>query len=383
MALTYVVYGGVLFLSTFFLYLADKVKSRLQKKSLTALSFTVVFIVAAIRYNLGEDYPSYARLFYQFQQGSGLYIEPGYRYLNVFLHQIGFSFSGLVAFLSFITYLIFYKTYPKKKAHIFHFVFMCTLYLYSFSNFRSSIVYGLMFIATINYINNKNIFLFLTLLLISFVFHKSSVAYLAIPFLFTKPFKKFANMKLLPEMVLCVLLLLAFKTDVLREFLFFNFISESLGFSKYAMSEKWGGEANIGTGLGVLGALVAPTVFILFRHNLIKKDNKMIYVVILSFFYIFLIDVSLAAKIAARLKLLFAFINILIVYYLYFYSSKNNKVFIVLPVFLFFTLSFFKIIYDSDCLKYDCNADSASIKIAPYITIFNQEKSPRETTFID
>lgn len=140
MILTYFVYGGALFVSTFLIYLSEYVKTKLQTRILIGLSFFVIFVVAALRYNVGSDYNSYEWLFYRFQEGGAQYVEIGYRYLNIFVADLGIGFEGLVAILSFVTYYFFYKAYPKEKAYVFHFVFVCTLYLYSFSNLRSSIV---------------------------------------------------------------------------------------------------------------------------------------------------------------------------------------------------------------------------------------------------
>lgn len=289
------------------------------------MSFSVVFIFSAIRYNVGADYPSYEWLFYHFQEGGAQYVEVGYRYLNIFFANLGFGFEGFVAIISFVTYYIFYKSYPKEKAYIFHFVFICTLYLYSFSNLRSSIVYGLMFIATLRYIEYKKLLPFLCFMTVSFLFHKSSLVYLIIPVLFTRPFKVLVKSKIIPEVILLVLIVLALKADWLRTFLFFNPVSETLGFSSYATAEIWGGDASVGTGLGVLGGLFAPIIFVLFRRTLIAKNEKMIYVTILSLLYILVTDISLAAKIAARLKLLFSFINIIIIYYLVLYLSVRSR----------------------------------------------------------
>lgn len=377
MILTYMVYGCALFFSTLFLFISDKVNHKSQKKLLIILSFSVIFIFSAIRYNVGADYPSYEWLFYHFQEGGAQYIEVGYRYLNIFFADLGFGFEGFVAIISFVTYYIFYKSYPKEKAYIFHFVFICTLYLYFFSNFRSGIVYGLMFIATLRYIEHKKLLPFLCFMAVSFLFHKSSVVYLIIPVLFTRPFKVLVKSKIIPEVILLVLIALALKADWLRTFFFFNPVSEALGFSSYATAEIWGGDASVGTGLGVLGGLLAPIIFVLFRRTLIAKNEKMIYVTILSLLYILVTDISLAAKIAARLKLLFSFINIIIIYYLVLYLSRDNKIIFLSPVFFYLVLIFFKTIHDSDVVKFGDMPGEASIKVAPYVTIFNKEDSPR------
>lgn len=253
----------------------------------------------------------------------------------------------------------------------------CTLYLYSFSNLRSSIVYGLMFIATVKYIEHKKLLPFLFFMTVSFLFHKSSVAYLVIPILFTRPFKVLVKSKIIPEVILLILIIFALKADWLRAFFFFNPVSEALGFSKYAMSEIWGGDASVGTGLGVLGGLLAPIIFVIFRKSLIAKNEKMVYVTILSLLYILVVDISLTAKIAARLKLLFSFINIIIIYYLVLYLSRDNKIIFLSPVFFYLVLTFFKTIHDSDVVKFGDMPGEASIKVAPYVTIFNKEDSAR------
>ncbi|MDE1239238.1 EpsG family protein [Vibrio aestuarianus] len=238
---TYLIYFIVLFLSTVSLYFADQANTRLKKAIFVTLSFMIVFVISSIRYNVGSDYPNYAEIFYSIQDGGSKDIEVGFRYINLLFSSLGFGFQSFVFFISFITYFIFYRSYPKEKSYIYHFVFLCTLYLYTLSNLRSSIVYGLSFIAILKYMDDNKILNFCLLIFFSMLFHKSSVVYLIIPIIFSKPVKDFVKNKYIPEVILFLLIAMMFNSSWLRSIIFYNPISEVLGFSSYANHEKWGG----------------------------------------------------------------------------------------------------------------------------------------------
>ncbi len=378
---TYLIYFLVLSLSTTSLYFADRANSRLKKAIFVTLSFMIVFVIASIRYNVGSDYPNYAEIFYSIQGGGSKDIEVGFRYLNLFFSSLGFGFQGFVVFVSFITYLIFYSSYPKEKSYIYHFVFLCTLYLYTLSNLRSSIIYGLSFIAILKYIDDKKMLNFCLLIFFSMLFHKSSVVYLIIPIIFSKPIKEFVNSKYIPEVVLFFLIAIMFNSSWLRDVIFYNPISEILGFSSYANHEKWGGASNVGSGLRVFLEVLCPSIFIIFRRYLISRDERMVYIVILCFLYVLLVDLALSVKIATRLKYLFISTNMLIIYYLVLYLSSLRKVFLVYPIMLALALTYFKTIQESDVVKF--GDKEAGIKVSPYVTIFEKHKSPRTEVFIN
>lgn len=380
MLLTYTIYLSVLFSSTFLLYLADKFRNLWLRNLLISFSFFVVFFVAAIRYNVGSDYPGYAEYYYLFQNDGGHFVEPGYRLINILFSELGLGFKYFVGFISFITYFIFYKSYPNKKSYIFHFVFMCTLYLYSLSNIRSSIVYGLMFIAIIKYMNDKKLLPYLLFTAVSSLFHISSLIYLIVPIAFSWPIVRLIKTRLIPELILLILLALALKPDIFATILFSNPLTEFLGFSHYASAEKWGGGGDVSSGLGVIVALSVPSIFILFRKHMIYRDNKICYVVILCFIYVFLYDFAIAVKIASRLKLLFATTNILVFYYLMVHLKKTNKILIMLPITLYFLMVFIRTIQVSNVEKF---TDDTGIKVSPYVTIFNRQDSARSDVYID
>lgn len=151
-----------------------------HKSKLFWLTGLILFLVSAIRYDVGTDYLHYGDIFYNINMGQSVYVENGYKYLNVIVGKI---FNGNVLGIYIITSLIiiFYfmksiKQNIEKKYWFFGiFLFICSgIYFSSFNLIRQYICIALLAYGIKLLINKKYIQYFLLVLFCS-TFHTSAL----------------------------------------------------------------------------------------------------------------------------------------------------------------------------------------------------------------
>lgn len=365
MAFSFFLYNTVLIVSTILVFLSDKVKGQRQKNATLLLAFFVVVIPAALRYGIGVDYFNYEKAFYGIANGEDLRFEFGYQMLNQAFIKLGLSFEYLVAFVSFLTYALFFKAYPNENKWFTHFVFMCTLYLYVYSNIRSGIIYGLMFLSVFHYIRYKKLLVFYMAVAISVTLHKTAIVYFIIPILFSKYILKMLSYKGVTELILVALIVLLFYPDVLHKLLFYNPITASLATIDYSENERWGAPPELGTGLGVLIRATPLIVFVVFRNFFIKRYGGAKYLVPLALITLFSIDLALAVKVAHRFEKYFFFTYFFI--FLVFYHFLKG--YLKLLFFSFFMLFYF---YTFNAEIYSGVDRQKGIGAAPYMSVFDK-----------
>lgn len=369
MAFSFFLYNTVLIVSTILVFLSDKVKGQRQKNAALLLAFFVVVIPAALRYGIGVDYFNYEKAFYGIANGVDIRFEFGYQMLNQAFIKMDLSFEYLVAFVSFLTYALFFKAYPKENKWFIHFVFMCTLYLYVYSNIRSGIIYGLMFLSVFHYIRYRKLLVFSMAVAVSVAFHKTAIIYFIIPVLFSKYPLKILSYKLVTELVLIVLVILLFYPNFLHKLLFNNPVTASLAIIDYSENEKWGAPPELGTGLGVLIRATPLVILVVFRSYFIKRYDGVKYLVPLALVTLFSIDLALAVTVAHRFEkyFFFTYFFIFLVFYNFF------KGYLKLLFFSFFLLFYF---YTFNAEIYSGVYRQAGIKkgigIAPYMSVFDK-----------
>src|SRR5690554_8221538 len=120
MAFSLVFYNAILLLSTLFVWLSEKASTPMQRKVCTLIAFLIVFLPAALRYEIGIDYFSYKIIFENIRDGLDPFwqskMEPGYYFLNWVVANLGLSFEWLVALVAFFITLFFFYWLPKKES---------------------------------------------------------------------------------------------------------------------------------------------------------------------------------------------------------------------------------------------------------------------------
>lgn len=370
---TLFLYNFVLFSSTFLVYLSEKASTRLQRKVCMVLAFLIVFIPAALRYEIGIDYFSYEIMFNNVKDGTSTFfesrIEPGYYFLNWIVVKSGLSFEYLIATVSFFISLFFFKSYPNKNKTVFHFVLWITIYLETFNTLRSMLAAGLLMLAVSIYIKNKNNLKYFVLVFIAASFHKSAFLFLLLPLISERGFFTYC---LKYKLVLpLIVLLVYFFGGKLTGFIMDSWLTQFFGFSGYA--DSWyNREVEFNSGLGVV-AVILFFIYVIASFSKRQENREILYLVV----SLTAISIVLSSYVAIfeRLKLLFV-IGFPIAAWLLFSVKKDllSRV-AILGIILIGLLNFNKSIYFGST---DYMDTCRSARITPYISVFNKEDSVRD-----
>lgn len=154
------------------------------------ISFFLIFLFLAFRYNFGNDYKEYYTVFYDITNNIninlqfetyGQVIEPGWIILCWLFKPFGFY--SLIVFHSFlycIIYYYFFKKYVPKNLYwlsIFIFIFDPTFLLIQLSALRQALA-AIIIIYSYQYIYRKKIVLFILFLVSASLFHISALFFL-------------------------------------------------------------------------------------------------------------------------------------------------------------------------------------------------------------
>lgn len=209
-------YGGnMVFAVLGFSSLISFIPKKENKKFFLLISFAVLFVFAALRYNYGNDYSSYNEFFDTVKMGGRIagINEIGYRYLN----QIFPSFQLLIAFISLVFLFAIYKVivtsvepelYPLA---LFIFIIDPYLFLMSLSMIRESIAI-ILFILAVYFASKKRILLFVGAVALASLFHASAI--LVLPAYFLCNEKNFLKKKEWILLVIPVVLLLLYDSYI-------------------------------------------------------------------------------------------------------------------------------------------------------------------------
>jgi len=179
------------------------------------VSFIIVFLFTALRFNFGTDYPNYNQIFKVVSQSynitsidfDNLLLEPAWAILNYIFEPIGF-FGFIIVLSAFLchTYYSLIKKHIDPKYYwlgIFIYVFTSDIMWIQFSAIRQALSVAI-FIHSINFLYKKNNpIIFILLNLLGGLFHSS--AFFMLPFVFFS-FKKIKESKIIGIAILTVFL---------------------------------------------------------------------------------------------------------------------------------------------------------------------------------
>lgn len=178
-------------LTILFAYLESK---KIIKNGLL-ISFFILFVFLALRYDFGNDYISYLKMFKEISNGfikidfeDSNAIEVGWVYLCQLFKPFGFFL--MIASLAIVNCFVFYnlvkKHVPVKYYWISIFVYLFNpfLFLVESSAMRQTTAL-LLFLFSIQFIINRNLIKFAVLIVVASLFHKSAIILLFIYFIAT------------------------------------------------------------------------------------------------------------------------------------------------------------------------------------------------------
>lgn len=160
--------------------------------------FLFVFYVATImlfgfREGIGADYDSYIRIFYEIGDGVGYHeyrLEFGYYWLNSILNDAGFSAEVVILLSFFVTFTIIFYTLVKYSNNYFVsiLVIVCFGLLFQSTNLIRQCLAFSVCLLSIPYVLRRDFIKFLCVVLFAaFMFHKSSLAFIGVYFVYLMP----------------------------------------------------------------------------------------------------------------------------------------------------------------------------------------------------
>lgn len=365
---TMVVYNSILLISTFLIWLSSKYKSTHKQNFCLCVSFLIVFIPAAIRYYIAEDYFGYVSIFDRVLNEEPLHLEPGF-YLIIKVIQF---FNGDVQWLfvisSFLIYFFLFKSYNKNKySWVVHFAFVLLFYLETYSVIRASLAITIVMYATNSYVNNKNIFKLVFTVFLASLFHKSALLVLLVFLCANDRFIDCFNRFKLNYLVLIFLFSVFFYKFQIVNFIMSSGVVEALGYDVYLGSDLYLEELKLNTGLGFILKflfLVLPLFF--YDYIDIDKRAKFYYAV-----FIYFCAITLVLS-----MVFFIFKRVNYIYYAgYFYSALllYNVRFYIFSKISFISFIVFNLYIFENFILINMSDKCAGTRISPYVTIFNKK----------
>lgn len=246
------------------------------------ISFAIIFIFLALRFDYGNDYLGYLDMYLDTSYVSNFNlnnfeykgIEFGWPILNWIFYSI-FGISGfaiMIAFLSAINCVVFYhliKKYVPREFYwfaIFYYTFNYELLLIMSSAMRQSVALSI-FIYGFQYVVKRNILKYLFTIFLAMTFHSSSF-FLLFLYFFLSPIIKINSFSLIVVFFLITSILLF--SSIAGETIF-SFTDSNFNFySGYESGEFEDRSFGLGT---LLNIVILSLLFL----NCLKSNNTIIY----------------------------------------------------------------------------------------------------------
>lgn len=254
------------------------------------ISFGLIFIFLALRYNYGSDYPEYLNLFRKINQNTGISVfddywkvEAGWIILNRLCAPLGFfGMTAILALLNCYIYYSFIKKYVPSKYYwlsIFLYIFNTSFLLIHSTAMRQSVAIGL-FIFSLDYLYNKKALRYFLCIATASLFHLSALT--LIPLILLGIFNWKMNKKF-GIILFSVLLSLFILGKLLLPFIN-NFIS--LYFIKFIVYDTVITQTKSGSGLGFLFQIFLFSLTLYYALSQENENSLLFKIALIAFFFI-------------------------------------------------------------------------------------------------
>ena len=251
------------------------------------VSFVLIFIFLALRFNFGNDYKAYYESFIKINQfkivdffSSNNQFEIGWTFLNRLFKPIGFfsMVAFLAAFHCYVLYRFIKKFVPKNYYWfaVFLYVFNTGFLLVLSSAMRQSVAITL-FIVAIEFIYRRQAILYFAIIMLASLFHTSAL------FLLPFYFLTYINWRITTPYALLILVVFS-SLFIFRDALTIqiNFLVQT-HFERYKVYQTAG---QLGTGLGMAFPILMLTITV-FYGKYFKNDQALLFkLAIFSFAFI-------------------------------------------------------------------------------------------------
>lgn len=294
---TVIFYNFILFGSTFFVWLSEKGRTNIDRWVFLSIAFILVFVPAAIRYDIGTDYLNYFAIYKNnWRVPLDYYIkEPAFYYINVFLSSVGAHFQWMFATFAFIFTAVAFKAYPRKHAWLLHFLFFSSLWFFSFNGVRQAVALSWCLLALLNFFEKRYIYFF-ALTLIGAAFHQSALLITMAGLAALFPLGSYLKGRIVPFAFIGFIVFTYMSMGIVLVYM--EQILKLVGLTKYAgyfSSTTHFIARDFGSGIGVLAKVLFSIYIILNAKEFLKLNKSYWLLIVLVFAYA--VGVVLASQI--------------------------------------------------------------------------------------
>ncbi len=367
---TLIFYNSIILLSTFFVYLSERVRGKGGAFILSSIAFLIVWLPSAFRYGIGTDYFTYVDMYESISYYED--IEIGYRWLNEILLYFDLSSDWLFIVTSFVTYFCFFISYPKNNKALSHFLLFIIFYLSVFTYVRNGIALGFILIAIMQYVNHRSISRYVFFIAIATLFHKSAIIYLIFLLIFNNIL--FVFIKNIHRIIIALIITIF----VFREQLWLLIVSSGIidlfGFTIYFDNAYYSKETEYSSGLGALVKILILLFPLMFYKKILNQDRQH------YLFIVIIVSCIIANIMASQMHILFrvsyilSFAYIFCIYIICSVPSIPLKRLYFYGSVIFFMAIFNKVIFEG---SNDFQDTCIGGRLYPYVSIFNKEDSQR------
>lgn len=300
---SYLLYSLVLILSTLCGYHIEKSKSIRQERTFRILLFLILWIPSALRYGIGTDYMSYVDIFNFIDDAN--YIEIGFKSICVFLNWLGIDSFWLFAVIGAITYAPFCFGLPRKVMFSSTFMFICSFYLSTYTGIRQTMAVSFILYASYQLLAGYDKCFFIIAVTAS-LFHMSALLLL--------PFYVIRHLADKQAMIVafCAIAIVIILNANIVEFIFSNPLILATPYGRYADSDFFTQETQLGSGLGLLSRILLPVLTLFFVKQLKGKYVNIGYIPLVCIAFVVCSYLTSKVYVFNRLGDLFKFVPILV-----------------------------------------------------------------------
>lgn len=157
---------------------------RSSYRCMMILSFLPLFLVAAIRYEVGTDWPIYAEYYDWINAGANRFSEELFNLLNRFVHWTTGDFQRLVVLVAFLSYFFLFRAIEEQSISIplsLLIFFLSSMFFASMNQLRQAISMPMMLYA-FKYVRDKRPIPYVLFCIAASFIHASSLVYLPLYF---------------------------------------------------------------------------------------------------------------------------------------------------------------------------------------------------------
>ncbi|MDM0466715.1 EpsG family protein [Clostridium perfringens] len=300
-----IIYVCATIISIIFAYISIYLKKDIRntyanilRKISILLSFLPLFIVSAIRYDVGTDYfYRYVPGFIYIQYGGIETYEKGFILLNKFILLFTSNYQWLFVVTSFIFCFFTYKAiYDQSKGICLSIALLLVTssYFISLNTLRQCMSVAIFLYAT-KYIKNRNIYKYMFWIFIAIMFHSSSIIYIPVYFIINNKIKYHFK-----EFIAIVIFM-----PILAK-IFILFVNETK-YTAYFSSEFNTGKFDLWMFIINFSVLIFCYIF----YNKGKNDSEYIIFVNIQFITVILLLFSSIIPLISRIIICFTFSQVI------------------------------------------------------------------------